>query len=531
MIVFLYAIAGACLLAVIALAAAHAARLRTWKYVRYMPGPDETLPLRTVLQLQLRMALSKDRMPVTAVIMKTRWDLSQQYRKEGFFCFYIGTRPCITVYKADHVEAILNNRNTESKSSSYSLLHSWLGTGLLTSNGAKWKSRRRMLTPAFHFKILEDFVAPMNRIARRTASKIGEMLDEPWIDVVPLAASCTLDVLLETVMGVSTASRDQDCTNYVRNVKAVAWSVVKRSQTPWLLVDWLYNRTEEGRQYHEHVSQIHAFTQKVIAKRRGELIEKINAENKEKDGGKKDEDDCVMGTWTSRKRLAFIDILLRYSIEVDSSLTDDDIREETDTFMFEGHDTTSMGISWSLYLIALHTDVQAKIQQELDSVLTEDLRSDITMETLKELKYLDRVLKECQRVYPPVPVIGRAVTGNTEIGGYTAPEDSDIDIFIYALHRDPEVFPDPEVFNPDRFLPEDSSRRNPYAYVPFSAGPRNCIGQRFASMEVKIIIATILRQYQLRAIDQRDQLVLACELILRPLNGLRIAFSPRSYHE
>lgn len=386
-----------------------------------------------------------------------------------------------------------------------------------------------MLTPAFHFKILEDFVAPMNAMARHTVAKIEKQLNKPWIDVVPLATSCTLNVLLETIMGFSNPMQDSGCRKYVQNVTSVAEKVVSRSQAPWFFFDSLYYKTEEGREYRKHVSEIHDFTKRVIAKRRGELSQQITDEAKAQPRSLLT-GDRGPGGHSTRTRLNFIDILLCYSIQVDSSLTDEDIREEVDTFMFEGHDTTAMGIAWSLYLIALYPDVQAKIQEELDSVVKEDFESDITLEEIKELKFLDCVLKECQRIYPSVPAFGRAVKEKMKIGEYTVPENSDIDIIVYALHRDPTVFPDPEAFNPERFLPENVANRHPYAYIPFSAGPRNCIGQRYAYMELKIIVATILRRFCLKALDHRDRLIMKCELVLRPENGLRIAFTPRQNH-
>ncbi|KAL3202618.1 hypothetical protein MRX96_042340 [Rhipicephalus microplus] len=473
-----------------------------------------------LLLVQMKAWAMKNVLPATVVYMQSRFALTLRYQKEGFFAFYLGTRPCITIYKAEHVEVFLNNRHTQSKSIHYELLHSWLRTGLLTSAGPKWKSRRRMLTPAFHFKILEDFVAPMNKMARLTAARITDRIKEPWIDVVPMAAACALDVLLETIMGVTNTNDGGESQRYVKNVNSVAERMVRRSQAPWLVLDCLYYRTEDGRQYQKNVSAIHAFTTKVISKRREEIINEIHAANSKKDNTPKMDEDFHL-TGRTFKRLTFIDILLRYSIEVDSTLTTDDIREE-------GHDTTAMGIAWSLYMIASHHHVQAKIHKELDSVLQSDLDADITLEKIKELKYFDRVLKECQRLFPSVPVIGRATSEDISLGKHVVPADSDVDIFIYALHRDPSVFPDPEVFDPDRFLPENVVHRHPYAYVPFSAGPRNCIGQRYALMEVKIIVATILRRFTLEAVDQRDQLMLACELVLRPLNGLKVSFTPRS---
>ncbi|XP_050022597.2 cytochrome P450 4V2-like [Dermacentor andersoni] len=526
LLLLLVAVASA---SAVLLLAAHASRRRTWKYVKRMPGPSEVIPMRTVLQLQLTVAaLKRHAVPPNAVIMQTRLGFCKQFEEKGMFCFYIGSRPCVTVFKAEHIEAVLNNHATQSKASTYWLLHSWLGTGLLTSSGDKWKSRRRMLTPAFHFKILEDFVGPMNAMARLTAAKIEEQLSKPWIDVVPLAASCTLNVLLETIMGFSNPMQDSGCRNYVQNVTSVAEKVVSRSQAPWLFFDYLYYKTEEGREYHKHISEIHDFTKRVISKRREELLREISNEATAPQRSLLTaEGDRLFGHST---RLNFIDILLRYSIQVDSSLTDEDIREEVDTFMFEGHDTTAMGIAWSLYLIALYPDVQVKIQKELDSVFKEYFDSDITLEGIKELKFLDCVLKECQRLYPSVPVVGRAVNEKMKIGEYTIPENSDIDIVIYALHRDPTVFPDPEAFKPERFLRENAANRHPYAYIPFSAGPRNCIGQRYASMELKIIVATVLRRFYLKALDHRDQLIMKCELVLRPENGLRIVFTPRQYH-
>lgn len=526
MLFIVYAFIGALLVVVASLLAAHAARYKTWKYVKRMPGLDQTIPMRTVLQLHLKAWAMKDVLPLTVVYMESRFALTLKYQKEGFFVFYIGTRPCVTVYKAQHVETFLTNRNTQAKSFLYELLHPWLGTGLLTSAGTKWKSRRRMLTPAFHFKILEDFVAPMNKMARRTAARISDRAKEPWIDVVPVSATCALDVLLETIMGVSNSKDDRECQCYVKNVKSVAERIVKRSQAPWLLLDCLYYRTEDGRQYQKNLSQIHAFTKKVISKRREEIINELHSQNNRSETRPKEEDDLDLTTRAS-KRLTFIDILLRYSIQVDSTLTNDDIREEVDTFMFEGHDTTAMGIAWSLYMIALHPDVQAKIHEELDCVLQGDLDTDITLEELKELKYFDSVLKESQRLFPSVPIIGREAAQNIALGKHIVPEGSCVEIFIYALHRDPSVFPNPEVFDPDRFLPENVVHRHPYAYVPFSAGPRNCIGQKYASMEVKIIVATLLRRFFLKAVDQRDQLLLTCELVLRPVNGLKVVFTPR----
>lgn len=114
-----------------------------------------------------------------------------------------------------------------------------------------------------------------------------------------------------------------------------------------------------------------------------------------------------------------------------------------------------------------------------------------------------------------------------ELAGVTIPKGTTIQISNYFLHREESVFPKPEEFHPERFLPENSKGRHPFAFVPFSAGPRNCIGQRFAMSEEKIVLANILRRFKIKSIDQRDQVELVAEVVLRPRNGLRIKFLPR----
>uniref|UniRef100_A0A131Y021 Putative p450 n=1 Tax=Ixodes ricinus TaxID=34613 RepID=A0A131Y021_IXORI len=433
--------------------------------------------------------------------------------------FYVGPLPNVMIFKAELVEAVLTSQSTMSKSFDYSLLHSWLGDGLLTSSGAKWKQRRRLLTPSFHFRILDEYVAPMNEHARHMVQEIGRHTETEEINLIPLSTSCTLGILLETIMGVEADKRDVCTRSYVGALKILSDQITLRSQTPWLLVDPIYYRTEYGKLYRKNVEVVHDFTRKVITERRKQLMSeksasiRTNIENNE---------------FQKKKLLTFIDILIQQSMESDAHLTDDDIREEVDTFMFEGHDTTQMAISWCLYLLGLYPKVQAKVHEELDEVLQKDLEKDVTMDDLKQLKYLDCVVKECQRLYPSVPFIGRTVTKEITLGGNVIPEGTNVGMIIFALHRDPDVFPKPEEFDPDRFLPENSGSRHPFAFIPFSAGSRNCIGQRFALMEVKIVLAHILRSFSLRSLQQRDELMIFIDLVLSSARGLKASFSKRA---
>uniref|UniRef100_A0A1B0DR39 Uncharacterized protein n=1 Tax=Phlebotomus papatasi TaxID=29031 RepID=A0A1B0DR39_PHLPP len=150
-----------------------------------------------------------------------------------------------------------------------------------------------------------------------------------------------------------------------------------------------------------------------------------------------------------------------------------------------------------------------------------------TMKELLDMKYLECCIKEALRLYPSVPLIARQIKEDVHIDSYTIPAGTTAMIVTYMLHRNPEIYYKPEQFNPDRFLPQNCQGRHPYAYIPFSAGPRNCIGQKFAILEEKSVISAVLRKFKIEAVDRREDLTLMGELILRPKDGLRVRITPR----
>jgi len=200
--------------------------------------------------------------------------------------------------------------------------------------------------------------------------------------------------------------------------------------------------------------------------------------------------------------------------------------DEVNTFMFEGHDTTASGINWILHLLGNHPEIQAKCHDELDAVFGDDSR-DVTFDDLKNLPYLECVLKEALRLYPSVPMFARMLQEDVTMAGYLIPNGTQVLFFPYVVHRDPKHWPDPDTFNPDRFLPENSLGRHPFAYLPFSAGARNCIGQRFALIEEKTLMAWLLRFFKVKSVHRRDQIRAKGEIILRPSEGVHVELELR----
>ena len=195
----------------------------------------------------------------------------------------------------------------------------------------------------------------------------------------------------------------------------------------------------------------------------------------------------------------------------------------------QGHDTTTSGISFVLYNLAKYPDIQQKVFEEI-STLGEDVHKTLTMQDLNNLRYLELVIKESLRLYPSAPFIGRKITEEVTLGDVIIPEGTTMMISPFFLGRSPKIYQNPLNFDPSRFDVETNNERsNPFAYVPFSAGPRNCIGQKFAMLEMKSLTSKIIRNFQLSIKKENEELDLISELILRPENGIVLCATSRVY--
>uniref|UniRef100_A0A1B0CSB4 Cytochrome n=1 Tax=Lutzomyia longipalpis TaxID=7200 RepID=A0A1B0CSB4_LUTLO len=359
-------------------------------------------------------------------ILKTAENLMQTYGKLARV--WIGNTLNVMLCDPKYVEVLLSSNTLIDKSKEYTFLRNWLGDGLLLTTGKKWQSRRKIITPTFHFKILEQFVEVFDKQGNTFVNVLKKMKPEEGVDIYPLVTLYALDVICDSAMGTTANAQLNSNSEYVQ------------------------------------------------ANRNGHVVD---------DG---------LGI---KKKMAFLDVLLQATVD-GKPLNNMDIREEVDTFMFEGHDTTTSGISFLLYNIALHSDVQRRVVEEIRDVFGTDTRIP-TISDLNNLQYLDLVIKETMRLYPSVPIIGRQSEKEVTINDITIPAGAGIAIGTYFMGRDPDLFTDPETFNPERFAVERSGdTQNLFGYVPFSAGPRNCIGKKWQSRR-KIITPTfhfkILEQF------------------------------------
>ncbi|KAK9744653.1 Cytochrome P450 [Popillia japonica] len=432
------------------------------------------------------------------------------------FCTWHGSTPEIGIVKPEYFEIVTNNAVHIKKGRLYKLLLPWLGEGLLTSTGNKWHLHRRLITPAFHFKILESF---MDVFVEKTQTLLtgldGMSTGEPF-NIYPYITECALDVICETAMGVPINAMKNKENPYVKSVYIISELILGRFIKP--IPEFIYKHTSQGRLFQRTLESLHQFSDKVIAERKEALRKSCKCVLE-----RKSEDD-IFGR---KKRLSFLDMLLEAS-EDGKIISDRELREEVNTFMFAGHDTTTANICWNLFLLGNYPEIQELVFEEVHSILNDKL-TPTSISELSEMKYLECVIKETLRLYPSMPVIMRQLEQEITLGEYKIPATANITLHIYALHRSPEIYPNPNKFDPERFFPENTQNRHPYAYVPFSAGARNCIGQKFALYEEKTILSSLINRYKIVAIETPEKIRMAADLVLRPINGTVLKLERRVF--
>ncbi|XP_017852484.1 cytochrome P450 4d10 isoform X1 [Drosophila busckii] len=487
---------------------------RVQQLAKHLPGPP-AWPL--LGHAQLFMGLEP------AQVCELINELAIKYN--GTFKLWLGFNFSIMLFNPCDVEHVLGSSQLLDKAMEYDYLRGWLNEGLLVSRGRKWHRRRKIITPAFHFRILEPYVEIFDRQTRQLLKQLAQACqDQQLVELGHFAHLCTLDIICETAMGVSINAQTNVDSEYVQAVKTISMVLHKRMFNIFYRFEPTYRLTMLAREERRALNVLHSFTEKIIVQRRQELLQRAGASTTEADAAA--DVDADVG---AKRKMAFLDILLQSSID-DKPLSNMDIREEVDTFMFEGHDTTSSAIMFFFYNIALHADCQRKCYEEIIQVLGKDKATPVNYELLNKLHYVDLCIKETLRLYPSVPLLGRKVLQECEINGKIIPAGTNLGISPLFMGRCAELFSDPNSFLPERFdVVTSAEKLNPYAYIPFSAGPRNCIGQKFAMLEIKAIVANVLRHYHIEyAGNATEPPVLIAELILRTKDPLMFKLKQRT---
>ncbi|KAL2719308.1 cytochrome P450 4C1-like isoform X1 [Vespula squamosa] len=486
-------------------------------------------------------------------ILEKFWKINDEfYPIYKVWTFFISI---VIMLQPEDVEILLRSTKHIEKSFPYKYIQPWLSTGLLTSAGDKWQNRRKVLTPAFHFNILKHSIVIFNQEARSLVKSLKKERkgDAVVKDVLQLITKYTLNTICETALGVRLDEMDEIESKYRDAVHAFGRIVSYRMTRPWYYLNTIFAFSSYGRQQKKLINTLHNFSKKIITERK-RFHEETNWKYLQNDTNMDEnsisfkESENNNNSTKLKKGLALLDLLIATSLN-GNQIDEEGIREEVDTFMFEGHDTTAAALSFALSLFAKHEDVQERIRGEVNMVMKEK-NNELTISDLQELSYLEICIKESLRLYPSVHAIFRYMSQDLQLSmnyiyikhalsfyrlifiinllveNYLIPAGAICHVNIHSIHRNPKYWPSPNVFNPDRFLPENMKERNPYLYIPFSAGSRNCIGQKFAMLELKLIIAHILHNFYLEPVDELDDIQMTGDLILHPTKPHCLKFIP-----
>ncbi|MCP9439699.1 MAG: cytochrome P450 [Nitrospira sp.] len=363
-----------------------------------------------------------------------------------------------------------------------------LGNGLVTSSGEIWKRHRRIIQPIFHRTRLTAMADRMVQIGEHRIAGWPKQTEQP-IDIAAEMMALTLEVISHTMFTTSVVQHIDQISHALRISLRYAFDSFHNPLHP---PAWL--PTGRNREFRRVMAFMDDLIYGLIAERRG--------------SGKRHDD--------------LLDRLLdARDEESGAGLTDQELRDEALTIFAAGHETTANALAWTWYLLAIHPDVKARFHEEVDRVL-QGKRP--TVDDLPNLPYTRALFDESLRLFPPAPAIQRKAVTDTMIGGLALPAGSVVLIGTYNLHRHPAFWSDPERFLPERWLKGERSLAR-YAYLPFGAGPRACVGTHFALIEGPLLLALIGQYYDLRLAQDRVEPQLM--VTLRPKGGILMTRHPR----
>jgi len=389
----------------------------------------------------------------------------------------------------DLVEQILvtNPGNYEKGALLQRTLGEYIGEGLFLLEGEEWKEQRTALQPAFYREKIAAYGETMTDFAVAT----GEgWADGERFDVLPEMREYTLRVLGKTLLDVD-IDRTADALEPL--LSALRERLDPRSLSAYVP---LAIPTPTNRRVRSARANFEATLDDIIAERQAESVARREAR-----------DDVLS---------------LLLSLD-DETMSRERLGHQLLTFLVAGHDTTALTLTYTWFLLATHPERQRKLHDELDATLGD---ADPTPEALFELPYLDDVVTEVLRLYPPAFTTFRQPTRPVTLGGYDIAPDAQLTIPQWLVHRDERWYDDPGAFRPERWTDAFEERLPDYAYYPFGGGPRHCIGMRFARMEAKLAIAALAQRYRFEAVTE-PPLDLAMRITLSPTDPVEVRVHER----
>jgi cytochrome P450 len=389
---------------------------------------------------------------------------------------------------------VLDNADNYTKSEvGRRLLEPGLGRGLLTSEGETWRRHRRIMAPSFDPRSVNGYAPIMTDVTNELLAKWDALPEPRELDVAAAMMHLTLHIISRAMFS---SDSDEIVDVVERGVNqyqtTVRPSLLDLLHVPLWLARFLAPQPTEGifDEFDAKVDRLLTVRGRAPDAEPKDLLARLIAARDNETGG---------------------------------GMTPQEVRDQVVTIFMAGHETTSQALSWTWYLLSQHPAVEAKLYHELGTVLGGRTPRH---EDIADLRYTRMVIEESMRLYPPAHTFGRQPIAADEILGHRIPAGAEVLIMPWLIHRKPSLWENPDRFDPERFVPERSASRQRFAYIPFGAGPRICIGAGFAMTEAVLILATIAQRYRLR-LKPGHPVEPQGLITLRPRYGLRMMLEAR----
>ena len=393
---------------------------------------------------------------------------------------------------ADIKHVLQDNARNYHKSPLYERLKDGFGQGLLTSEDTFWLRQRRLAQPAFHRQRIVAMAEAMSECAQQALDRWEQAAARgATIDVVAEMMSLTQAIIVRTMFSTDLGPAAEIVNR--------TWPIINQriGETFWATRLETTLPLPANRRFRRALRELEAVVYRIIAERR-------------RSG--RDQPDLLSMFLSARDE------------DSDEGMTDRQLRDEVMTMLLAGHETTSLALSWTYYLLSQHPEVEERLTDEVDRVVGAARPGFAHVE---RLAFTRRVLEESMRIYPPAWGFSRLALGDDEVGGYRVAKGSIVFLIPFVVHRRPKLWPDPERFDPDRFVPDREAARPRFAYFPFGGGPRACIGNQFAMVEAQLILAAIAQRYRIALLPGQE--IRPEPLItLRPKPGIRATLTKRT---
>jgi cytochrome P450 len=415
------------------------------------PGPSHPYIVDAVLEMQ-----NKGFLGFFGSIWRQYGDIAR---------IQIGSRNMFFAMHPEHVRYIsITNRQNYDKAASYDVVRKLLvGDGLLTSTGDKWRRQRRLMAPFFTPRSVEQYLPIMIQDGLTLVRRWEELaVKEDVVEMSNEMMRVTASIILRTMFSMES---DTEVLKIKDAVETMIQFTYRSEANPIHLPQWA--PLPANLRYNKARNLVHHYIDSLISRRRA----------------------MPEAEWPDD---LLSKLMLAREEETGQAMPDKQLKDEAITIFFAGHETTARTLTFMWYALSQNPQVEARLHAEIDAVIGDRTP---TVDDLKQLHYTSQVIKETLRLYPPAPVYVRDAIQDDVIDGYAIPTGARVMLFPYFTHRHPDFWQDAEAFDPDRWLPEAEAARHPYAYHPFAAGQRICIGNNFSLFESQVLVALLARRF------------------------------------